>query len=51
MPDGRGFISADLKGFGLWSADTGELQYFTEPIIGNAIPSDDGFYLYNFIWQ
>ena len=55
MPDGRGFVSADLKGFGLWSDDTRELQYkaatTTAGVVSNAIPSQDGLSLYNFIWQ
>ena len=51
MPDGRGFVSADLKGFGLWSDDTGKLVYLAEPIIGNAFPSRDGKFFYNFVWQ
>ena len=28
MPDGRGFVSADLRGFGLWSDEQQSLRYF-----------------------
>ena len=28
MADGRGFVSADLRGFGLWSDEQQSLRYF-----------------------
>ena len=45
-----GFISGDLKGVAIWK-ENGDLIYFKNIIIGSIKVSNNGLFIYNYLWE